>query len=687
MKKFTAFLLGAMISLQGVLPFCFTSTAESNTNISAERIIQLEYDESAEPVEIEVYEGEQVQLDFQLDSELYDTEDVRYYSRKKCAVVSPTGKFVGCKSGEDKVNIGVTDKTTGDQLIYTLLVNVLPNDSISDKNRNELNRLNDFEYDDYRRRKMELLGAADENAPRLTFEKIQEFIDNSENYIDIIKKVNNYIEYPDHVQSKGHESYSYWSDSRGNEVISIGYDSDYICYGKIADDGTVIGSQMLYPEKTEFIENGKDKSYEYIEYNQIKHEADSDIRVINIEDLDEDSPAIELYEGEQVQLDFQLDPEIYDLEDIRSYEENRKPIVSYDGKLIGCNSGKYDIIVFVRNMYTYDSIKFKLVVNVLPNENISSENRAKLDRINNFGLHDYRRRKMELLGVMDENAPRLTLDKIQEFIDNSEDFYEIIRQVNKYVDYPDDVSGSGMIKHYYWSDPKGNESISISSDNEYIGYVKTADDGTVIGSQMLYPEKTEFEEDGKSKNSPYIEYNQIKPKLEGYGTLNLKFIDESTDELFTETNGTFQLIYNNDKGDIEIVKSWDSSEGSEITISNLSRDYTYELRYIDNYHGEFPEEYKYEISLEKGKRFFSFSDDSELSCDVYLKKHILGEPYLLGDVNRDKMLNVADVVTLQKWLLCKPNTVLMNWRAADLCRDDRIDVFDLCIMKEKILTR
>jgi len=78
---------------------------------------------------------------------------------------------------------------------------------------------------------------------------------------------------------------------------------------------------------------------------------------------------------------------------------------------------------------------------------------------------------------------------------------------------------------------------------------------------------------------------------------------------------------------------------------------------------------------------------TELSCDVYLKKHILGEPYLLGDVNSDKMLNVADVVTLQKWLLSKPNTVLMNWRAADLCRDDRIDVFDLCIMKEKILTR
>ena len=59
---------------------------------------------------------------------------------------------------------------------------------------------------------------------------------------------------------------------------------------------------MLYPVKEEFYEDGKTKCQEYIEYNQIKYEADSDMRVINIEDLDEDSPAIELYEGETVQL-------------------------------------------------------------------------------------------------------------------------------------------------------------------------------------------------------------------------------------------------------------------------------------------------------------------------------------------------------------------------------------------------
>ena len=685
MKKLTSFFLGTSILLQSVCPFSFNATAGTNANISADRVIQLEYDESEEPVEIEVYEGEQIQLDFQLDSELYDIKDVRYYSRGKCAIVSPNGKFVGCKSGEDKVNIGVTDKTTGDQLIYTLLVNVLPNDSISDKNRNELNRLNDFEYDDYRRRKMELLGAADENAPRLTFEKIQEFIDNSENYIDIIKKVNNYIEYPDHVQSKGHESYSYWSDSRGNEVISIGYDSDYICYGKIADDGTFIGAQMLYPVKEEFYEDGKTKCQEYIEYNQIKHEADSDMRVINIEDLDKDSPAIELYEGETVQLVLpKSEPDMPEIIYVAFHASNQIATISHDLKLTGICAGEEHITVFIERKDIPYEYWQDLRLHILKNDSISAENRAELERLNQ--LDGFYRRKMELVGALDEDAPRLDMEKVQEIIDTSEDYTEILMRFNQYHSYADiQPAGGGFTTYNYWFDPNGNESICYILEQEFIAYTKIADDGTVIGVQQLYPEKTEFLPNGKDKSYEYIKYNQIKPKLEGYGTLNLKFIDESTDEPFTETNGTFQLIYNNDKGDIEIVKSWDSSEGSEITISELSRDYTYELRYIDKYHGEYPEEYKYEVSLEKGKRFFSFADDSELSCDIYLKKHILGEPYLLGDVNNDKMINVADAVTLQKWLMGKPNTVLMNWKAADLCRDDKLNIFDLCLMKNKLI--
>ena len=56
---------------------------------------------------------------------------------------------------------------------------------------------------------------------------------------------------------------------------------------------------------------------------------------------------------------------------------------------------------------------------------------------------------------------------------------------------------------------------------------------------------------------------------------------------------------------------------------------------------------------------------------------------VIGDVNADGVFNVADVVMMQKWLLRAGG--LTDWQAGDLCRDERIDVFDLCLMKRMLL--
>ena len=57
-----------------------------------------------------------------------------------------------------------------------------------------------------------------------------------------------------------------------------------------------------------------------------------------------------------------------------------------------------------------------------------------------------------------------------------------------------------------------------------------------------------------------------------------------------------------------------------------------------------------------------------------------------GDVNADGEFNISDVVLFQKWLLAVPNTKLNNWKAADLCKDDRLDVFDLCLMRRDLVS-
>jgi arabinoxylan arabinofuranohydrolase len=58
----------------------------------------------------------------------------------------------------------------------------------------------------------------------------------------------------------------------------------------------------------------------------------------------------------------------------------------------------------------------------------------------------------------------------------------------------------------------------------------------------------------------------------------------------------------------------------------------------------------------------------------------------MGDVNADGKFDIADVVLLQKWLLAVPDTKLADWKAADLYDDNRLDVFDLCMMKRKLIS-
>ena len=134
------------------------------------------------------------------------------------------------------------------------------------------------------------------------------------------------------------------------------------------------------------------------------------------------------------------------------------------------------------------------------------------------------------------------------------------------------------------------------------------------------------------------------------------------------------------------MKSWDISDGSEVTITDLPKKNSYELRYIDKSANNGSDEGIFIVDQNKGTGRFGFGLNDELSLTVYMTKFYYDNPYLLGDVNGDKSLNMADLVTLRNWLLGSNDTILINWRAADLCRDDVLDVFDYCRLKNIIIT-
>lgn len=75
---------------------------------------------------------------------------------------------------------------------------------------------------------------------------------------------------------------------------------------------------------------------------------------------------------------------------------------------------------------------------------------------------------------------------------------------------------------------------------------------------------------------------------------------------------------------------------------------------------------------------------SEISVtNICLKKINEESKQLLGDANLDGEVSVTDAVMLQKWLLCAGT--LTCWENADLSKDERIDIFDLCLLKRMII--
>lgn len=71
---------------------------------------------------------------------------------------------------------------------------------------------------------------------------------------------------------------------------------------------------------------------------------------------------------------------------------------------------------------------------------------------------------------------------------------------------------------------------------------------------------------------------------------------------------------------------------------------------------------------------------------TYAADDVVTASYVEGDVNDNGAFEIADVVLLQKWLLGN-GTELANWKAADLCEDEKLDVFDLCLMRRLLVER
>ena len=84
-------------------------------------------------------------------------------------------------------------------------------------------------------------------------------------------------------------------------------------------------------------------------------------------------------------------------------------------------------------------------------------------------------------------------------------------------------------------------------------------------------------------------------------------------------------------------------------------------------------------------------DDTEITSESIVELEndtvLYAKWRLMGDVNVDGVFDIQDIIMVQDWLLAKPDATLTDWRAADTCQDERIDVFDLCLLKRWLIER
>lgn len=96
----------------------------------------------------------------------------------------------------------------------------------------------------------------------------------------------------------------------------------------------------------------------------------------------------------------------------------------------------------------------------------------------------------------------------------------------------------------------------------------------------------------------------------------------------------------------------------------------------------------YDLFFYDGSDRYEFSElntaNEELGADFFPYEE---DGSVKGDVDKNGLLTVADLVLFENWLISRPGAELKDPQAADLCKDGTLDVFDLCVMRKEILKK
>ena len=247
--------------------------------------------------------------------------------------------------------------------------------------------------------------------------------------------------------------------------------------------------------------------------------------------------------------------------------------------------------------------------------------------------------------------------------------------------------------------------VDVSGSSTY-SITATRNDGTsyncVADSYKNYPTKN-----GKAY---YLDGKNFSVENTSGTDLDVTFTD-TAHTIICDTNGSVNSIYKDDS-EVRVLSNGDDIDYNVSVIFNEgSYDFTPHYRW--NFEGSTDSQINirqtdrgllvsgengvncklttYDVTFDEEH----YVDDTENNCNtaelsstetlmVYfdendeLKYYEIGK----GDINADGSVNIADAVMLQKFLL--GSGTLTAWKSADLCKDERVDVFDMILMRQML---
>ena len=184
--------------------------------------------------------------------------------------------------------------------------------------------------------------------------------------------------------------------------------------------------------------------------------------------------------------------------------------------------------------------------------------------------------------------------------------------------------------------------------------------------------------------NPYYYYDNLTP--EQFGTFLTEIIADSelrSIDIYTAKDMSGLA------GDVTVKRNWIEAQKAAVGdkmhfwVENASGIFGDSITDMEKLHESYNATYNLgEASIISYIDFFS---NIGIEADDYFSDFMSG--IIRGDVNDDGEFNVADLLLFQKWLLGVPDTELANWKAADFCKNERLDSFDLCLMKKRLVEK